>query len=67
MTPDTKSPTITLSLSLDEVNLALGALAELPIKQGVAVWSKVVQQAEAQLPKTKVEVGPKLVKEEDAK
>lgn len=42
---------ITLTLPLDDVNVILAALSELPLKASVAVWSKIVSQAEPQIKK----------------
>ena len=40
---------ITLDLSLDEVNIVLNALGELPAKTSMAVISKIQSQAQPQV------------------
>lgn len=44
--------TITLSLSVNEANIVFMALAKLPFEQVAGLFSKLQQQAQAQLPKT---------------
>ena len=46
---NTGSQTVTLELSLDDVNVVLGALGEIPAKISLVVIEKVRQQATAQL------------------
>lgn len=42
-------PTVNLSLTVDEVNLVLNALAELPAKVSMSLINKVSVQAQQQL------------------
>lgn len=40
---------LSLTLTVAEVNLVLGALGELPLKVSVALWQKVKAQAETRM------------------
>lgn len=47
---------ITLSLSVDQINLVLGALAELPFRTSADMINEVRTQAQSQLPQAAPEV-----------
>lgn len=40
---------IQLNLEVNEVQLVMGALGEIPLKQGIDTWFKIRSQAEAQI------------------
>lgn len=46
---------IQLNLEINEVQLLMSALGELPLKQGIDTWFKVRSQAEAQIQAQKQE------------
>lgn len=46
---------VTLTLTIDELNVLLAGLGKLPLEMAVAVFGKVKVQADAQLQEPKVE------------
>lgn len=48
---DPKQKVLTLELTVDEINTVLGGLQELPAKVCNPLTSKIVKQAQEQLPK----------------
>ena len=50
MTQEREPQTLTLTVTIEEANLILGALGELPAKHTMALIAKLQGQAQSQLP-----------------